>query len=250
MRLTSDFLARPLAHRGLHDVTDGRPENSLEAFEAAISAGYGIELDIQPSADGVPMVFHDYDLARLAGIKGPIAQCSTQQLEAQKLVGGPTGIPTLKTVLECVRGKVPLLIEIKDQDGAMGRNVGALEREVTRVLSGYPGPAAVMSFNPNSVDAFKTLCPHRPRGLVTCGYSAADWPILPFETRRYLRDIPDFEAVGASFVSHDRNDLKNPALTGLKANGVPILTWTVRSAEQATTARLVADNITFEGFMA
>ncbi|NND17548.1 MAG: phosphodiesterase, partial [Silicimonas sp.] len=60
MSLPERLLTRPIAHRGLHDVTDGRPENSRAAVRAAIARDYSIEIDLQPSADGVAMVFHDY----------------------------------------------------------------------------------------------------------------------------------------------------------------------------------------------
>ena len=69
-------------------------------------------------------------------------------------------------------------------------------------------------------------------------------------TRKYLRDIPDFTRVGASFISHHAADLTNPAVTQLKAAGTPILCWTIRSQEAEVAAREVADNITFEGYKA
>lgn len=250
MSLHTAFLERPIAHRGLHDVQQGRPENSREAIEAAIELGYGIEIDIQPSKEGVPMVFHDYDMARLTGVQGAIATTQMTKLSARPLVGGASGVPTLAEVLALVRGRVPLLIEIKDQDGQMGPNVGDLEREVAHALSNYAGRAALMSFNPNSVEKFKKLCPHIPRGLVTSAYLAADWPLLPYDVRARLKTIEDFGQVGASFISHDRTDLHNPAVAALKANGVPILTWTIRSQLQEEEARMIVDNITFEGYLA
>jgi len=250
MSLPDAFFERPVAHRALHDVANGRPENSREAIEVAMDHGYGIEIDIQPSQEGTPMVFHDYDLARLTGVQGAIAQRPETELTALTLLGGATGIPTLTEVLALVRGRVPLLIEIKDQDGAMGTGVGDLEREVARCLKGYAGRVALMSFNPHSVAAFEFLCPHRPRGLVTCGYHAVDWPILPFDVRRNLQSIPDFDRVGASFISHDRHDLQNPAVAALAERDVPIFTWTIRSAVEEAQARKVVDNITFEGYLA
>jgi len=250
MSLPNAFLDRPIAHRALHDVTDGRPENSREAIEAAIAAGYGIEIDVQPSRDGAAMVFHDYDLGRLAGIKGPIAQRGAPDLASMVLVGGGSGIPTLPDVLELVSGQVPLLIEIKDQDGAMGENVGHLEAAVAEALSGYSGDAALMSFNPHSVACFQTLCPERPRGLVTCGYDGDDWPLLSAERRTDLTDIPDYTRVGACFISHDRKDLQNPAVARLKADGAGILTWTIKNAAQEAEARKIVDNITFEQYLA
>src|SRR5690606_17300252 len=123
----------------LHDRAAGRPENSPAAIAAAIDAGYAIEIDIQPSADGVPMVFHDYDLRRLTGQPGRIRGKTAAELARIPLLdAGGGGIPTLAEVLRLVAGRVPLLIEIKDQDGAMGPDVGPLENAVARDLAGYP----------------------------------------------------------------------------------------------------------------
>ena len=250
MTLPEAFLDRPFAHRGLHDVTDGRPENSVEAINAAIAAGYGIEIDIQPSHDGTAMVFHDYDMERLAGTKGPIAMRPTDALAQTVLLGGATGVPTLPDVLKLVRGRVPLLIEIKDQDGALGENVGPLEHAVADALDGYSGDVALMSFNPHSIAEIQTLCPDRPRGLVTCAYTQEDWPVVPREVRERLAGIPDYDRVGACFVSHDRSDLANPAVSLLKARGAKVLTWTIKSHVQETVARRIVDNITFEQYLA
>lgn len=248
MPLPPDFLSRPIAHRGLHG--GGVPENSLAAAQAAIDAGYGIELDIQPAAGWVPMVFHDYDLARLAGDEGYIADFSTDDLADITLSGSNEKIPSLADFLRLVAGKVPLLIEIKDQDGRLGDQIGELQRHVADQLRNYDGPVAVMSFNPHTVAAFHELAPDIPCGLVTCGYDEDEWPMLDDETRNHLAAIADFDRVGASFVSHDRADLANPAVQALKARGVPILCWTVRSPEEEAAARKVADNITFEGYRA
>src|ERR1700709_1302665 len=69
----------PVAHRGLW-TPDGPPENSLGAFQAACAAGYGIELDVQLSADGEAMVFHDDDLERMTGVAGRLSDRTTTEL--------------------------------------------------------------------------------------------------------------------------------------------------------------------------
>lgn len=246
--LPETFLKAPIAHRGFHDRSRGRPENSLAAFRAAIAAGYGIECDIQPSADGVPMVFHDYDLKRLTGTPGRIRGRTAAELGAMTLTGGEKGIPTLAEMLDQVAGRVPVLIEIKDQDGAMGTDVGPLEEAVAAALTDYEGPVAVMSFNPNSMAAFGTAAPGVPRGLVTSAYGAEDWPLLPRAVRDRLREIPDYDRVGASFISHEAADLSRPRVAALKALGAGLLCWTIRSAEAESEARRIADNVTFEGY--
>jgi glycerophosphoryl diester phosphodiesterase len=250
MMLPAAFLDRPIAHRAYHDKAVGRPENSLAAVRAAVAAGYGIEIDVQPSADGVPMVFHDYDLMRLTGVAGPIAGRVAAELAVLPLLHGDAGVPTLAAVLAEVAGRVPLLIEVKDRDGAMGPAVGPLERAVAGVLAGYAGPVAVMSFNPHSVAAMAAAAPDVPRGLTTAGYAPGDWPTLPAQVCNRLRGIPDYDAVGACFISHEAADLGSARVMELKSTGVPVLCWTIRSAQAEAQARRVADNVTFEGYAA
>lgn len=248
MTLPDVFLRTPIAHRALHG--EGRPENSLAAVRAAVDAGYGVEVDVHPSADGVAMVFHDYVLDRLTDETGPISPRSAAELGRVALKGGDEGIPTLAQVLAVVGGKVPVLIEIKDQDGAMGPNVGPLQTWAAQTLAGYSGPVAVMSFNPHAVAEMAKLAPGVPRGLTTSGWDHGHALELPATERAHLAAIADFEPVGASFISHDRASLTSPRVADLKAQGVPILSWTIRSAEEEAKAREIADNITFEGYHA
>ncbi len=250
MTLAAAFQLRPIAHRALHDLAEGRPENSRAAVRAAIAQGYGIEIDLQRSSDGAAMVFHDAALDRLTGGHGAVRAQSAAALGRIALTGGDEGIPTLPEVLEIVAGQVPLLIEIKDQDGAMGRNVGGLEQATALALEGYEGPVAVMSFNPHSMAEMARLAPALPRGLTTCAYTAEDWPELSRARRAELRQIGDFDRVGASFISHQVSDLGAAPVAALKARGVPVLCWTVRSPAQEAEARRVACNITFEQYLA
>lgn len=246
--LDDRFLTVPITHRGLHGA--GVPENSLAAARAAIEAGYGIECDIQPGPDGVPLVFHDYRLKRLTGAEGVIGATDAQALAGLRLMGTDEPVPTLAQFLELVAGRVPLLIEIKDQDGACGPDVGPLPARVAEALSGYDGPVAVMSFNPHMIGAFRDAAPEVPVGLTTCDFPQADWPQVPPARRDELAQIRDFDAVGACFISHDKGDLDNPRVDALRAQGVPVLTWTIRSAAEEEAARRVATNITFEGYRA
>lgn len=249
MTLPRAFLRRPIAHRGLHG--PGRPENSLAAIRAAVDAGYGVELDLQPSADGVPMVFHDPFLMRMTGQPGAVAERTAAALGRLRLKGGGEGIPTLAEVLALVAGRVPLLVEVKDQSHALGPVDGALEAATAAALRGYEGPVALMSFNPESVKALRDAARQVPRGLVTCDFENGDaeWAPAGAERLARLSAIADFEAAGASFVSHDKSDLARPRVAELKAAGVPVLCWTIRSPEEERAARVVADNVTFEGYL-
>lgn len=247
--LPPDFLRRPVAHRALHG--PGRPENSRAAVRAAVEAGYGIEIDLQLSADGQAMVFHDYDLGRLTEERGALGARSAPELSRIPLSGGDgEGIPTLRDILAIVAGRVPLLIELKDQDGRMGPDVGALEEAAARALADYGGPVAVMSFNGHSVRRMGELAPHLPRGLTTSAFDARLWPHFPENLRAHLREMPELARSGAIFVSHEASDLGRPRIADLKAREMPVLCWTIRSEEAERAARRVADNVTFEGYAA
>lgn len=248
--LPDAFLRRPIAHRALHDVADGRPENSRAAIRAAITAGYGIEIDLQLSRDGRAMVFHDDDLDRLTEAAGPVRQRDAADLRAIALRGGDEGIPDFAEVLDLVAGRVPILVELKDQHGQMGENDGGLEGAAVLDLAGYAGPVALMSFNPHMVRRVAGLAPGIPRGLVSCDFAPGYWPHLPEAMRARLRAIPDYAAAGCAFISHQANDLDRPRVAELKAQGAAVLCWTIRSAAQEAHARKRADNITFEGYLA
>lgn len=249
-KLPASFLSIPVAHRALHDVADGRPENSRAAIRAAIQAGYAIEIDLQLSRDGCPMVFHDYALERLAEATGAI-RTKTQAELAQIALRGGDGetIPTLTEVLDLVAGQVPLLIETKDQDGNLGPDVGTLEQATAEVLQDYQGPVALMSFNPHSVAAFAQHAPDIARGLVTSSYDPKDWIPVPASICDRLRDIPDFDSSHSSFISHEVADLARPRVQALRAAGVPVLCWTVKSLKVEAEARQWADNVTFEKYL-
>ncbi|MEM6387882.1 MAG: glycerophosphodiester phosphodiesterase family protein [Pseudomonadota bacterium] len=245
--LPTEFLTRPIAHRGLHDATKGIPENSRAAVEAAIAQGYGIEIDLQLTSDPAAVVFHDDRLDRMTNGVGRVRDRSMRDLETFWLEGNREAVPGFGEILDIVSGRVPLLVELKDQDGALGEDIGPLEAAVAHDLDGYKGPIALMSFNPHAISALQTLAPDVPRGLVTDAFASKDWD-LPEEHRAKLSAISDFHRVGASFISHNHRDLASSAVTTLKEQRVPVLCWTVRSLQEEATARLVADNVTFEGY--
>lgn len=248
--LPPGLLRLPVAHRALHDRAAGRVENSPAAIRAAVEAGYAIEIDLQLSADGVPMVFHDEELDRLTAESGPLNARTAAELSRIGLTGSDACIPTLSEVLDLIAGRVPLLIEIKDQSLTMGPTDGRLEAATASALKGYRGEVALMSFNPASVAHMARLAPDLPRGLTTSAYDPDDWAPLPPETCDRLRGIPDFDATGSSFISHEARDLARPRVAELKAQGAAILCWTIRSPEAEAQARLHADNVTFEGYLA
>ncbi|GFE64761.1 glycerophosphodiester phosphodiesterase family protein [Litoreibacter roseus] len=248
MSLPNAFLTRPIAHRGLHNSSRGIVENSLGAFREAIDAGYPIELDVQLSHDGDAMVFHDYDLRRLTNHNGPVRQHKAANLKEITLKNSSDTINTLPEILSEIEGRVPVIIELKDQDGAMGNDLGPLEHSVATAVQAYHGDVAVMSFNPHSVSRLAALLPDIPRGIVTSDFNPADWP-LSQNTCAILRKIPDFDRVKAQFISHDVTDLNAPRVAEIKQTGASVLCWTVRSEAVAREALKIADNITFEGYL-
>jgi len=248
--LPAAFLRLPLAHRAYHNRAAGRPENSRAAIRAAVEAGYGIEIDLQISCDGQAMVFHDDTLERLTTATGQVCAQTCASLQATRLRDAADGIPTLAQVLQIVDGRVPLLIEIKDQQGNGGPGIGPLEAATAAALARYDGPVAVMSFNPDSMAEMARLAPNIPRGLTTGSYDHADYAPTPPALCDRLREIPDYDQVQASFISHEWADLHRPRVAQLKAQGAAILCWTIKSAEAEATARQIAQNITFEGYAA
>ncbi len=244
------FRKQPLAHRGLHNASQGIIENTRRAFAAATAAGYGIELDVQMAADGEAMVFHDHDLHRLTDQIGNLRGRSGPALGRIKLRACDEFIPTLAEIFTVIAGRVPVLIEIKDHDGALGPAVGALEARVAELANTYAGPLAVMSFNPHAVAAFASVAQHVPVGLTTCNISAVNYSSVPEGRRGELAAMSALSRVGASFISHDKSDLQSSHVARAKERGLAILCWTVRSSAEESEARKFADNITFEGYTA
>ena len=248
--LHRDFVATPLAHRGYHDVAKQRPENSLSAFGAAVAAGYGIELDVQLSADGQAMVFHDDTLDRMTHKTGAVLDHTAAELGGIKLQGSDDLIPTLGQVLALVAGKVPALIEIKAQLDTMADTSGRLETAVALALATYTGPVAVMSFNPHCMAHVSRLAPKIARGLTTDDFDPVEYRPIPASKCDDLRDITDYDRTLSSFISHKAADLSRPRVAQLKSQGATILCWTIRSPEAEAKARQIADNITFEDYAA
>lgn len=228
------------AHRGLHD--DTRPENSMVAFEAAIEAGYGIELDVHLSKDGVVMVFHDDDLERMTGRKGRIEDMTFEELEKLRLAGTDQRIPRFEDVLSMVAGQVPLLIETK--------NLGfgsSLQRKMMALLSSYRGKFALQSFSPFSVHWFRKKAPWDPRGQLSFTFTPYEGHV-PRIAQFFVRHLLGNFLGRPNFISYGSEGLDSPVVRRLRRHGLPVLAWTIRSAKEAAKARPLCDTIIFEGF--
>src|SRR6185437_792268 len=141
------WLQRPIAHRGLHDAAKGIVENSVSSVRAAMGAGYAIEVDLQCAAGHVPVVFHDAMLDRLTGQTGPVAALSADALSRIPLRHSQDCIMSFADLLALVNGFVPLVLEVKSTWAGDGK----FEANIAHMLASYPGPVAVMSFDPNSL---------------------------------------------------------------------------------------------------
>jgi glycerophosphoryl diester phosphodiesterase len=227
--------ARPIAHRGLHDRARGRPENTLAAFGAAVAGHYAIECDLHIAADGVPVVFHDDQLERLTGKQGAVRDFTSAELGDLRIADSREWIPTLEELLARVAGRVPLVLELKH---VPGRDAG-LAFAVAELLRDYPGPAALMSFEPGLIAEVKAADPNLPRGFVAAGR----WRTGP----RYMREVL---ALGVDFISYAIHDLPTPMpVIAHRLLGIPLICWTVRTRAEVERARRWTDQITFEGFL-
>ncbi|MEX0406975.1 glycerophosphodiester phosphodiesterase [Aquibium sp. LZ166] len=225
---------RPIAHRGYHDMNVTRWENTLSAFAAAIDKGFAIECDVHLSADGVPVVFHDDKLERLAGTDGFVWQRTAAEMAALRIGGTADHAPSLSEMFEFVGGRVPLVIELK---GIPGHDDG-LVAKVAELLRSYSGNAAIMSFDHWLVRRFPTEASGIPCGLTACGTKTHE-----------LEAHFSMLGHGIDFVSYGVFDLPNPFVTFVKEKlSLPVITWTVRKPQEVTDTYRHADQMTFEGF--
>jgi glycerophosphoryl diester phosphodiesterase len=242
-----DWLAaRPIAHRGLHDRANGIVENTLSAADAAIAGNYAIECDVQDTADGEAVVFHDHTLDRLTDRQGPVRERTAAELTGLAIASTADRIPTLATFLARVDGRVPVIVEVKSRfDGGLG-----LTRRTVEVLSAYRGPVAVKSFDPAVVGALRGIAPGLPRGIVAqARYEGREWQGLTEEARHGMANLLHLPHTQPAFISWRVGDLPLAApFLCRHLGGMPLMTWTVRTAEDRRQAAAHADQMVFEGF--
>ena len=235
---------RPIAHRGLHDIQSGLVENSASAMRASIRRGFALEVDLRLAADGGIIVFHDETLSRLCGIEGRVKDYPLPFLEAQSLAGGPDKILSLKSLLALVGGLVPLFVELKSE----GARDGRLESGVATHLAAYEGPVAAMSFDPSCLLRLKQKAPHISLGIIADA-KGEKGSALAIRLRRFAsRHLLAAPFVRPDFIAYDFTALPSPIPRLLRALGLPLLAWTVRSPAERKTALRHADQIIFEHF--
>jgi glycerophosphoryl diester phosphodiesterase len=231
----------PIAHRGLWS-PDGPPENSLSAFQAACAAGYGIELDVQLSADGEAVVFHDEALSRMTGVEGRLRDRTAADLAELRLKGSEEKIPSLLETLALVGHRAMVHIELKTPYG----EVGPLEQRVHEVIADHNGPLSVIGFNPYSHAWFADRYPGVLRGLDSHSYRGAAH--MAEAQRRAFAELEHVTIARPHFLALGLDMLPSKRAARLRAEGMPVVAWTVREPAQWRAVQNDCDNLIFEGF--
>lgn len=238
--------ARPIAHRGLHDPAVGVIENTASAIVAAIAAGYGIEVDLQITADGEAMVHHDDALGRLTEGSGRIDAMTAAELSAVAFKATKDRMLRLGELCDLVAGRTALLLELKSRFNGDTR----LPNRASKVLAGYAGPVAAMSFDPAQVLALRRIAPRLTRGITAeNGAHRRRTNKSSTEETAHQVDISDIIRMRPQFLAYSVKDLPAPVpLLARYLFGLPLLTWTVRSEADRQRASRWADQMIFEGF--
>ena len=239
--------ARPFAHRGLHDAAHGVIENTTAAVRAALVAGYGIEVDLQISADGEAMVHHDATLGRLTEGSERLDQMTAAALQRVAFRNSGERMMTLGELCDVVAERAPLLLEMKSRFDGDQR----LPLRVAALLAGYRGPAAPMSFDPAQLRLLRQKAPHLLRGIVAAKYRPHPyWDQMPPLLRYGMEFLfPTALTERPHFVAYSVDNL--PAIAPALARHalcLPVLTWVVRGEAERARALRFADQIIFEGF--
>lgn len=237
-----EFKSQRYAHRGLHG--NGIAENSMSAFRSAIEAGFGIELDVRLSSDGELVVYHDDTLLRVSGIDARVDSKTAEELSKISLSGTADTVPTFREVLQLVDGRVPLLVEIKEDAGKYG-----VTEKTVEILRGYKGDFIIESFNPLSVGRVKKIFPEALSGILSQNFLSEK----KYRTiTHFLLEILVLNVVcRPDFIAFNHKHYKNSALRLARGIfGAPTVAWTVRSQEEEDEAlKHGFDGIIFENYI-
>ena len=246
MRAPDWLTARPVAHRGLHDLARGIVENMPGAAQAAVDGRFAIECDVQLSADGEAMVHHDDTLGRLTEGSGKLIDMTSAELKAVTFKDTPERMMSLSDLCALVAGRVPLVVEVKSRFDGDRRLVARM----AQVLAGYAGPVVGMSFDPDQVLALRNAIPKLPRGIVAQRtYDDDYWSKLTPDQRTGMLHLRHAFRTEPHFIAFWVDQLPAPApWIARNIFGCPLLSWTVRTPEQRARAARHADQMIFEGF--
>ena len=234
-----------IAHRGLHDGNKRIPENSPPAFRDAMAKGYIIELDVAMTKDEKLVVYHDKKLRRGLGVDRYLPEMTYEELARYKLFGTTEKIPLFREVLTMVAGRVPLLIEIKNEG-----KVGVMERLIYEELQGYQGNYAIQSFNPFTLRWFRQHAPEVIRGQLAGSFAVSDYEVeyagatrLPWYKKLVLEHLLLNFISRPHFIVYEINNATPGRLERLKKLGVPLLGWTVRTKAEYEAVKGKFDNL-------
>ena len=241
-RATSPFSHTLYAHRGLHNNASDAPENSLSAFASAAKAGYGVELDVQFTADRQIVVFHDNDLTRMCGIDKRVDELTYAEIRELRLLHSDQHIPLLSEVLEVLDGAT-LLCEFKAMRSHTDTTLCAA---TLPLLDGYKGAVCIESFNPFMVRWFRKHAPQYIRGILSKKFEKGEvasilrFPLASLLTNWLCR--PDF-------IAYQHTDYKQPFFRLCRIFRPMTVAWTVKSQADADAAQAHFDTVIFEGYL-
>lgn len=238
-----DFMSVYYAHRGLHNNSAEVPENSMAAFQKAVEAGYGMEMDVQLTKDEVPVVFHDFTLKRVCGKEGKICDYTWEELKEFRLCGSRETIPRFEEVLKMVGGKTPLIIELKVE-----RTDLKTCAVVDALLKEYPGLYCIESFNPLVLMWYKKHHRDVVRGQLADGFikSGEFKGVLYYVLQNLLLNWltkPDFIAYNHKYA----NILSRKLCHDLYKNMA--VAWTIRSQKELEAAKKEFEIFIFDSFI-
>ena len=241
MNTASWLTSGPIAHRGLYDLAEGAPENSLAAFRRAVTYGIPFEFDVQYTADRCPIVLHDAVVQLPNGINSHVSELRSSDLKKLRLGDTEETIPTLAQVLELVNGKVPIVVDVRRWN--FDRR-GAFEHAIASQLRAYSGPAALQSFDPFAVWRFKRLTSSRPVGQASGELRSANAVVAAIG-----RAMPTNLLTRPDFISYEITRLPSVWTNFWRRRGVPILAFPVDSEGTEKQARQLADNFFFGSYL-
>ncbi len=235
------------AHRGLHDLTQGRPENSMAAFRAAAEAGLGAELDVHLMADGELAVVHDSDLSRVCGKKVYIEDLSVEALKDCPLQNTTETIPLFQDVLALFEGRAPLVVELKAERG----NAAALTDAAMALLKDWQGTYCVESFHPGVLLRLKARYPEVIRGQLSQNFLRdSEVGGLSLPVRFVLTHLLTTAFTRPDFIAYNCLDRRNVSLRLMKKlYGVHEAAWTVRDRNVMEQLEAEGVPVIFEKFV-
>jgi glycerophosphoryl diester phosphodiesterase len=242
------LIARPIAHRGLHDTDRGIIENTASAVRAAVERHYGIEVDLQITSDGEAMVYHDDRLGRLTEGDERLAAMTAADLKRVRFKATSDRMLTLGELCDLVGGQATLVLELKSAFNGDHR----IALRTVDVLKSYRGAVAVMSFDPNLVATLKEAAPDLTRGITAMArYDHPEWAPLSLWQKLTFPHLLQSGLSRPHFIAYALNDLPATAASfARRACGVPLLAWVARGEDDRMKAARVCDQIIFEGFQA